>query len=56
MKNICFVCYDLSVMGGAEKVATSVSSAMCDNYKVHMISLTGGNPLLPLDNRITYED
>lgn len=54
MKNICFVCYDLSVMGGAEKVATSVSAAMCDNYKVHMISLTGGNPLLPLDNRITY--
>lgn len=54
MKNICFICYDLSIMGGAEKVATDVANALSATYNVHVVSLFGGDPILPLCDSITH--
>lgn len=54
MKNICFVCYNLSVMGGSEKVATDVANALCGYYNVHVVSLSGEQPFFKLDERIKY--
>lgn len=55
MKNICFVCYDISVMGGAEKVAVSVANELCNYYNVHVISLTGNKSHFSLDKSITFK-
>lgn len=54
MKNICFVCYNLSTMGGAETVAISVANSLCDYYNVHMVSLFGDEPFLPLRKEIKF--
>lgn len=54
MKNICFVCYNLSVMGGTEKVITEITSTLCDYYNIHVISLYGDEPFFKLDKRIKY--
>lgn len=56
MKKICFVDFDVSLMGGLERVLTSVANELCPVYEVHILSLnnSGGKPYFPLDERIHY--
>lgn len=56
MKKICFVDFDVSLMGGLERVLTSVANELCNVYEVHILSLnnSNGKPYFPLDKRIHY--
>lgn len=55
MKKICFIAYDMSVIGGVEQVTTSLANALCEAYDVSILSLCGESiPQLPLDSRIHY--
>lgn len=39
MKRICFVAYDMSVIGGVEQVITSLSNSLCEKYEVYVYSI-----------------
>lgn len=36
MKRLCFVEYDMTVIGGVEQVTTSLANAFCDEYEVYI--------------------
>ncbi len=42
-KKICFVNYDMTIFGGAQRVLTNLANAFCSRYEVHVISLTAEN-------------
>ena len=39
MKKICLIDYDMSVIGGVERVTANLANAFSDNYEVHLLSL-----------------
>ena len=39
MRKICFVAYDMSVIGGVEQVITSLSNSLCEKYEVFIYSI-----------------
>lgn len=55
MKKICFLSYDMSIIGGIESVTASLVNALCDKYEVHLVSVCGDKPsAYKLDERIKY--
>ncbi len=55
MKNICFIAYNASVIGGVERVTVSLANALADHYRVHLVSLCGQNKCaFALDERVSY--
>lgn len=56
MKKICIIGYDLSVPGGSERVAVSLSNALAGRYEVFLVSIfqKGDGPAFPLDERVRY--
>ncbi|MBE5964209.1 MAG: glycosyltransferase family 4 protein [Lachnospira sp.] len=56
MRNICFVTYDMSVLGGAEKVAETLANALTCKYRVYVISIFGKNKEIPykFNDKVTY--
>ena len=55
MKKICFIDFDMTVVGGVEQVTVSLANALCDKYKVYILSFCGeGLPKFPLDSRVHY--
>ena len=55
MKKICFVVYDLSILGGAEQVAVNIANALCKQYKINFFSIckTKGEIPYTLDEGIS---
>lgn len=49
MKKICFVMYDVSVLGGAEQVGVQVADALSERYDVSIYSLCMKNKTIPYD-------
>ena len=41
MKRLCFVEYDMTVIGGVEQVTTSLANAFCDEYEVYIYGIFG---------------
>lgn len=39
MTNICFILYDLSIIGGVERVVESLANKLSTRYVVHIISI-----------------
>ncbi|MBE6758132.1 MAG: glycosyltransferase family 4 protein [Ruminococcaceae bacterium] len=55
MKKVCFIVYDMSARGGVERVTTSLSSALCDRFEVHILALLQKGPLpYQTDERVRY--
>lgn len=56
MKNICLIDYDMSVFGGAERVATTLANSLASYFNVFVVSLNNenGKPAFLLDERIKY--
>lgn len=56
MKTVCFVNFDMSVIGGAEKVTMSLANEFCNRYHVFIYSINGRNKEIPytLDKRVKY--
>lgn len=56
MKKICFIDFDMSFMGGLERVLTTIANELCDEYEVHVISLNNaqGKPYFTFDKRVIY--
>lgn len=55
MKKICFVDFDMSVTGGAEKVTVSLANTLCEKYKVYLYEINRGAKLAyELDDRVIY--
>ena len=55
MKKICFIDYNMSIIGGVESVTASLVNALSDIYEVHLISLfSDKEPAYKLDSRIKY--
>lgn len=54
MTNICFILYDLSIIGGVERVVESLANKLSTRYVVHIISIHGKevNPSLQFSNSI----
>lgn len=48
MKSICFVVYDLTVVGGVERVVEGLANRLTEDYLVHVVSIHGykTNPAL----------
>lgn len=57
MKKICFVVYDICVLGGAEQVAVNLANALCDIYQIHIYSICdlSEEHIYQLDERIKLE-
>lgn len=55
MKNICFVVYDLSVVGGVERVVESLANRLSENHIVHIVSLHSNalNPAFQFNKSIS---
>lgn len=43
MINICFIVYDLGVIGGVERVVENLANRFSEKYSVHVVSLHGEN-------------
>ena len=41
MASVCFVVYDLSIVGGVERVVEKLANRLSDRFEVHVISLHG---------------
>ena len=56
MKRICFVTYDMSVIGGVEQVTTSLANSLCDKYEVYVfsINLNHGELKYTFDDRVKF--
>ena len=55
MKKICFVVYDMAVVGGVEQVTTSLTAALSDFCEVHVVALIQtGDLKYKLDDRVKY--
>lgn len=54
MAVICFVVYDLSIVGGVERVVESLANRLTEFYTIHILSLRGQslNPALKLKDSI----
>lgn len=54
MTSIGFLVYDITLMGGAERVAISLANAMIGQYDVHLISVffEKDKPCFPVDSRV----
>ena len=53
MKKICFIDYNMSVIGGVEGVTSALVNALSEFYEIHLISLYSNAPCpYSLDNRI----
>ena len=54
-RSICFVIFDLNIVGGVEKVAENLANRLADNYIVHIVSLHGTtvNPALRFEKSIS---
>lgn len=54
MRSICFILYDLTIVGGVEKVVEGLANQLTDTYKVYLVSLHGDqvNPSLHFDPSI----
>lgn len=57
MKKICFVVYDLSILGGAEQVAVNIANALCKQYKIKFFSICNTKDEIPyeLDKEISVD-
>ena len=58
MKKICFVVYDINVLGGAEQVTVNLANALCDIYQIHIYSICSSaekSIIYQLDKRIMVE-
>lgn len=47
MKRICFVVYDIRVLGGAEQVAVNLANELCKVYSVQIYSICGKKRDIP---------
>lgn len=64
MKKIAILDYDMSVIGGVEKVSIQLANALSDNYEVYLISLVQSDVNTPYNispkvhfvNILTHED
>lgn len=55
MKRIAFIDYDMSVRGGVESVTCSLANALCEEYKVYVLSIhQSGAMSYELDPRVEY--
>ena len=55
MKKICLIDYDMSVIGGVERVTANLANAFSDNYEVHLLSLCQKDKLAyDLNSNIKY--
>ena len=55
MKKICLIDYDMSVIGGVERVTANLANALSDNYEVHLLSLCQKDKLAyDLNSNIKY--
>ena len=55
MKKICFVTFDMCVVGGVEQVTKALTAALADKYEVHLISFLHTSTLkYELDSRVKY--
>lgn len=54
MTTLCFIMYDLSIVGGVERVVESLANKLSERYTVHIISLHGHeiNPALQFNKQI----
>lgn len=57
VKRICFVVYDIGVLGGAEQVAVNVANKLCESYLVQIYSICGNerNSLYRINSKIYIE-
>ena len=56
MKKICFIVYNMSVIGGVEQVTKTLTDELVKNYEVHVLSLLKTGELkYKLDNKVQYE-
>lgn len=49
MKKICFVVYDLAVLGGAEQVAVNVANALSEEYQIKFFSICNTATKIPYE-------
>ena len=54
MKKICLIDYNMSIVGGVERVTASLANALCEFYEVHLLCLCGGESAFPLDSRVKF--
>ncbi len=55
MKKIAFLVYDVSLTGGAERVAIGMCEELCASYEVHLLSLFDEKSFVPTGNyRFSY--
>lgn len=55
MKKICFVNYDMSIIGGAEQVTATLANVLCKEYLVYVYSINDcGEIAYKLDEKVTY--
>ena len=54
MKNIGILVYDISLTGGAEKVAIKLSESLSSTFNVHMISIFDEKNFKQKSNRVNY--
>ncbi|MBO7218188.1 MAG: glycosyltransferase, partial [Clostridia bacterium] len=55
MKKICFVTFDMCIVGGVEQVTSGLCNALVENYEVHLVSfLHTGELKYSLDPRVKY--
>ena len=48
-KKVCFVVYDMSVIGGAEQASVNVANALSFDYKVDFYSICDNKRSIPYD-------
>lgn len=55
MKKICFVTFDMCVVGGVEQVTSALASSLVSDYEVHLVSFLHTSELkYKLDERVKY--
>lgn len=55
MKKICFVDFDMSVVGGVEQVTASLANALCDRYQVYVYDINSNGALkYDLDSKVRH--
>lgn len=47
MLKLAFICYDITVVGGVERVLTNLANDLCDTFDVYIISLNKKNSNIP---------
>ncbi len=55
MKKICFVTFDMCIVGGVEQVTSGLCNSLVDDYEVHLVSYLHTSELkYKLDPRVKY--